>query len=201
MRSNMPSKPIGEPWKSFLSELDATVSTHVALHCLGGFAINLVYGLPRPTADIDVCEVAPSAAKAEVITLAGQGSPLHQKHRVYLQIVTMATLPYSYEERLAEVLKGPFSRLRLFVLEPHDLALSKLGRSSDVDIEDVKYLGAAVPLDLDLLRNRYVDEVRPYLSGPIERGDTTIDLWCNAIREQRSQAAPLQDSRLRMRSS
>jgi hypothetical protein len=167
----MPSEKITEPWNSFLSELDRQVSMTLALHCLGGFAIHLTYGLPRPTADIDVCEVAPGKAKAEVIALAGEGSPLHKKHRVYLQIVTVASVPYNYEERLKEVVRGSFQKLRLLVLEPHDLALSKLGRNSDVDIEDVKYLASAVPLDLELLRARY----------------TTLDLWCDAIKEQREQ--------------
>lgn len=183
----MSSEEIAEPWNSFLSELDREISTPLVLHCLDGFAINLAYGLPRQTADIDVCEIAPSHAKAEVIALAGEGTPLHKKHGVYLQIVTMASLPYNYEERLNEVFSGSFSRLHLRVLEPHDLALSKLGRNSDVDIEDVKYLGLMVPLDLELLRHRYFDEVRPDLIGPPERGDLTLDLWCEAINELRAQ--------------
>src|SRR5438094_2439920 len=122
----MPSKRIAEPWKSFLSELDGTISTTVVLHCLGGFAINLTYGLPRPTADIDVCEVAPNSAKAEVVARGGERSPLHAKYGIHLQIVTMASLPYRYEERLTEVFKRSFQKLHLLVLEPHDLALSKL---------------------------------------------------------------------------
>lgn len=157
--------------------------------------MNLGYGWPRPTADIDVCEVAPSNAKTEVVSLAGEGSPLHKKHRVYLQIVTMASLPYSYEERLKEVPKASFRKVRLLVLEAHDLALSKLGRNSDVDIEDVKYLGSTVPLDLDVLRSRYLDEVRPYLAGPPERGDLTLDLWCDAIKEERESRTRQRDGR------
>src|SRR5438445_10148136 len=98
----------------------------------------------------------------------------------------MASLPFRYEERLREVFKSSFRKLCLLVLEPHDLALSKLGRNFDVDIEDVKYLGVTVPLDLELLRGRYRDEVRPYLSEPTERGDTTLDLWCDGIKEQRA---------------
>src|SRR6267378_4093060 len=177
----MPTERLIQPWKSFLNDLDAQISTTVVLHCLGGFAISLTYGLPRPTADIDVCEIAPSKTKAEVLALAGYGSPLHEKHQVYLQIVTVATLPYNYEERLKEIFGGSFRKLRLLVLEPHDLALSKVGRNSDVDIEDVKYLGYTVPLDLELLRTRYLDEVRLFVTGPPERGDTTLDLWCQAI--------------------
>jgi len=39
---------------------------------------------------------------------------------------------------------------------------------------------------MELLRGRYVDEVRPYLAGPPERGDLTLDLWCEAIKEERA---------------
>ena len=184
----MPRKEIPEPWNSFLTDLDHAISTPIVLHCLGGFAINLIYGLPRQTADIDVCEVAPNSAKTEVIGIAGHGGPLHRKHGVYLQIVTMASLPENYEARLKEVFSGSFRKLLLRVLEPHDLALSKLGRNSDVDIDDVKYLGLTAPLDLDLLRARYFEEVRIGLIGPPERGDLTLDLWCDAIKELRGQA-------------
>src|SRR5438552_7394502 len=110
----MPSKRIAKRWKSFLSEIDGTISTTVVLHCIGGFAISLTYGLPRPTADIDVCEVAPNSAKAEVVALGGERSPLHAKYGIYLQIVTMASLPYNYEERLTEVFKGSYTTLDLW---------------------------------------------------------------------------------------
>ncbi|MCM3881563.1 MAG: DUF6036 family nucleotidyltransferase [Vicinamibacterales bacterium] len=181
----MPSEEIGKPWRFFLAEIDAAIPAPVALYCLEGFAIMLTYGLPRPTADIDLCEVAPSDAKAPLLAQAGEGSPLHKKYRVYLQMVTVASLPYQYEERATEVFAGSFARLRLMVLEPHDLALTKLGRNSDVDLEDIKYLGVAIPLDLELLRARYAKEVRPYVVGPPERSDLTLQLWCDAIRELR----------------
>jgi len=186
----MRSGRIGEPWKSFLADVDKHISTPLVLHCLGDFAVNLMYGLPRPTADIDVCEIAPGSAKAEVVSLAGKRSLLCKKHGVYLQIVTIASVPHNYEERLTEPFKGAFQNLHVLVLEPHDLALSKLGRNSDVDIEDVKYLALAVPLDLDRLRSRYVEEVRPYLFGPPDRGDLTLNLWCDVINELRATNPP-----------
>ena len=180
----MSSTQIAEPWNSFLSDFDRGISTRLVLHCLGRCYQPLKNGLPRPTADIDVCEVAPSSAKNDVLALAGEGSALHQKHRVYVQVVTIASLPYYYEERLNEPFRGAFRRLQLLVLDPYDLALSKLGRNSDVDIEDVKYLGRSVSLEPELLRSRY-QEVRPDSTGPPERGDLTLDLWCDAIKELR----------------
>ena len=46
-----------EPWRSFLQELDASLTDTVDFHCLGGFVVTGLYGLPRPTADIDVLVV------------------------------------------------------------------------------------------------------------------------------------------------
>ena len=62
------SNKIAEPWNSFLSDLDRGLSTRIVLHCLGGFAINLTYGLSRQTADVDMCEVAPISAKSRQLT-------------------------------------------------------------------------------------------------------------------------------------
>jgi Nucleotidyltransferase of unknown function (DUF6036) len=181
----MSSSQIAEPWNSFLSDLDRGLSTRLVLHCLGGFAIDLTYGLSRQSAGIALCEVAPITTKTDLLALAGEGSALHNKHSVCLQVVKMASLPYYYEERLTEAFRGAFRQLQLLVLDPYDLALSKLRRNSDVDIEDVKSLGASVPLDLNVLRLRYYEEVRPYLTGPPERGDKAVDLWCDAINESR----------------
>jgi hypothetical protein len=43
--------------------------------------------------------------------------------------VTVATVPFLYEDRLTEIVREPFTHLRLFVLDPYDLALSKLTRN------------------------------------------------------------------------
>jgi hypothetical protein len=80
---------------------------------------------------------------------------------------------------------GTFERLRLFVLDPYDLVLSKLSRNPEVDLEDAKYLVEAQNLDLGLFASRYHDELRPYVVGPVERHDRTLELWIEAIREAR----------------
>jgi hypothetical protein len=136
----MASEPLAEPWHSFLSDIDRAATGHIALHCIGGFAVSLYYGLARPTGDIDVVDVAPNSAKPWLARLAGEGSALHKRHRVYLQIVTVAVLPYSYEDRLVSIFQDQFEHLQLMVLDPYDLALSKLTRNLEVDLEDVKHL-------------------------------------------------------------
>src|SRR2546425_10298583 len=121
----MPSKSMPETLQSFLSDIDATFAEDVELHSLGGFVITVLYDLARPTADMDVIAITPRSEIESLMSLAGQGSDLHRKHKVHLQLVGVATVPDSYEERLTEIFPGEFKHLRLFALDPYDLALSK----------------------------------------------------------------------------
>jgi hypothetical protein len=80
---------------------------------------------------------------------------------------------------------GAFQRVQLLVPDPYDLALSKLSRNLELDLEDVKHLARACRLDLGVLESRYRHELRPYVLGPVERHDQTLTLWIDAIRESR----------------
>jgi hypothetical protein len=172
---------IPKPWNAFLKDLDRALEGPVELHCLGGFVLTTLYGLKRPTADVDVLVVRPPM---DLDQLAGIGSPLYKKHRVYLQLVTvLEAYPEDYEERLTEMFPSAFRNLRLFALDPHDLALTKLRRNSQRDREDVLHLAKAAPLDIETLRVRY-QEMRPCLGNP-EREDLTLKLWIEAIEETR----------------
>jgi hypothetical protein len=172
---------IPEPWGAFLRDFDRELVRPVELHCLGGFVVTMLYGLTRPTADIDVLVVRP---QIDLNPLAGIGSFLHKKHGLYVQRVTvLEAYPEDYEERLTELFPGALRRLRLFALDPYDLALTKLRRNSQRDREDVLYLANAVPFDIGTLRDRY-QEMRPCLGNP-EREDLTLKLWIEAIEEKR----------------
>src|ERR1035441_8080080 len=97
-----PSSRPPKPWDSFFKELDEAVDTTVRLDCIGGFVVTLFYGLERPTADVDVIELAPRAAAETMMELGSRGGPLHQKYRIYLDRVAVAAIPESYEDRLVE---------------------------------------------------------------------------------------------------
>lgn len=181
----MSSSSIPEPWQSFLSDIDARLTTDVDLHCIGGFVVTILYGLARPTADVDVIAITPKYETEFLMNLAGQGLELHRKHKVYLQLVGVATVPHDYDERLSEMFPGNFKHLRLLALDPYDLALSKLERNTQRDRDDVFHLAREVPLDPTILTERYQQELRPYLGIP-QREDLTLQLWLEAINEQRS---------------
>ena len=80
---------------------------------------------------------------------------MHQKYEVYLDAVTVATPPEDYEERLVPMFPGAWRRLRLFALEAHDLALSKLERNFERDRDDVQRLARAGHLRPEVLSERY----------------------------------------------
>jgi Nucleotidyltransferase of unknown function (DUF6036) len=179
-----PHKSIPEPWFSFLRELDLAVHEEVRLDCIGGFVISLVYGFSRPTGDLDVLEIAPKEIGRSLLELGMQGGPLHKKYKIYLDHVGVAHVPEDYEDRLKEIFPRAFKHLRLLALDPYDLALSKLERNIQRDRDDVRHLARTVPLDLEHLKDRYQKELRWQLGNP-EREDLTLQLWIEAIKEDR----------------
>ena len=180
---------IPEPWHSFLTELNQAASEEVCLHCMGGFVVTQLYGLARPTADVDVLSIVPLSQRAELLQKGGKGSELHQKYRVYLDYVTVASYPSDYDERLVEMFPGTHKRLRLFALDPYDLALTKLSRNIERDRDDVKYLARTIPFDLEVLKQRYQTEFRPYVIGDPDQHDLTLDLWIEMLQEERNASA------------
>src|SRR6516225_11681173 len=105
---------IPEPWKAFLTELDRELSFEVNLHCHGGFVVAMCYGFQRPTGDVDFLAVVPSEAINLLLSLAGRGSPLQAKHKIYLDYFGMADYPDTYKDRLTELFSGSFRHLRLW---------------------------------------------------------------------------------------
>jgi hypothetical protein len=176
---------IPEPWRSFLTDLDELAGRETHLECLGGFVLTQLYGLARQTADLDSLSVTPHDQIKPLLTAAQRGSALQKKHGVYLDLVTVATVPEDYESRLTEMFPGAFKYLRLYALDPYDLALAKLSRNIQRDRDDVKFLARAVPFDLAILKERYEKELRIYVPSP-QREDLTLQLWIEAIEEERN---------------
>ena len=165
-----------EPWRSFFAEVDSHLTENVHLHCCGGFVMTQLYAVARTTSDVDFLGVVPDL-RSDLIEIGGKGSALHQKHKVYLDAVTAATPPENYEERLAPMFPGAWPRLRLFALEAHDLALSKLERNIERDRDDVQQLARAGHLKPEVLKERYYSELRPNLVANEARHDLTLQLW------------------------
>ncbi len=91
-----PAPSLPPRWNAFLDEVDGQLDTSVALHCLGGFVLAAVHGLPRPTGDVDYIAAIPFDALAELEAIGGQGSALARKHGLCFQYVTVADVPEDY---------------------------------------------------------------------------------------------------------
>jgi hypothetical protein len=137
----------------------------------------------RPTADIDILESRGTDLRT-IAKLAGRNSPLHNRHGVYIDVVTVADVPDNYDERLTTAFDAAFEKLRFRIFERHDLVLAKIVRNNDRDRADLAAIAGGPGLDIDLLRERYVEELRPKLDRP-EREDLTLKLWIEIIEETR----------------
>ena len=136
---------IPEPWRSFLQEINDTLEEQVRLVCMGGFVMTQLYGFSRPTVDIDALAIDPRTLAGKIQDLAEKSVPLHSKYKIYFHFVTIAAVPENYDERLTEMYAGAFPRLRIFALDPYDLALSKLERNIQRDRDDVFHLARTIP--------------------------------------------------------
>jgi hypothetical protein len=127
----MPHSHAPEPWNEFLKEVASSLDDLVTLHCMGGFALTMLYGLPRPTFDVDCLAIVPARETTSLQTLAGKGSALHKRFGIYLQPFGIVSVPENYTLRLMPIFPETYCCLTLFGLEAHDLALSKLERTHD----------------------------------------------------------------------
>ena len=175
MSANRVAGELPSPWRKFLTELDDILAESVELHCIGGFVLTFYYGLPRTTGDIDYFTAIP--ANLNLDEIAGQDSPLHKKHKVWLHRVGVANLPEDYAGRLEDMAPGQFKHLKLLVPDPYDCILSKLERAGPKDRDDADYLFRSQKLDACVLRERYKNELRHNLIGNIEWHDQTLKLW------------------------
>jgi hypothetical protein len=101
-------------------------------------------------------------------------------HRVFNDQVGVANFADSYEGRLQRAWPV-WKKLRLWVPEPHDLALTKLERSNERDIRDVMFLAQAGLISRGKLMARFEGEMEPYLRGPTPTWHrTALNMWIEA---------------------
>jgi hypothetical protein len=86
MRSDDQSR---DPGAAFLNDLDSQLTQATEIHCFGGFVVSELYGFDRPTADVDILETTNGTDPATLARLAGQGSELHRRHKIYLDVVAI----------------------------------------------------------------------------------------------------------------
>jgi len=84
--------------------------------------------LATSKSDVDVLSIAPTTQRKELLKKGCEGSELHQKHKIYLDYVGIAQLPYEYESRLTEMYPGIYKNLHLFALDPSNQTRSQYSK-------------------------------------------------------------------------
>jgi hypothetical protein len=139
--------------RRFLTAVDRHLGEPATMTLLGGSAIAL-YGVQGGTTDIDTWETDLSKLKS-AIALAETETGLD----IPVSSTGVADVPYHYEDRL-QVVEGEWTRLQVRLLERHDLALSKMMRADENDLVAVAKLHKLLPLELETLVARYLDEMQ-----------------------------------------
>lgn len=133
----------------FFADLDGSwppAVQRVTLHLLGSTALMLQTEYARSTKDSDVLETAELTGpiKQQLLAVAGRGSELHHRHRVYLDIVGSA-LPFLPQQPVWHpvILAARPRHFDVVALDVVDVVVSKLARLSDDDLADIDAMVAA----------------------------------------------------------
>jgi hypothetical protein len=123
--------------KSFFQRLSQRYAGPATIYLLGGSALCLL-GNPRTTLDVDYTfEIAPENAarfQAAVAELAAE-------MRLDLEDIPFdefVPLPSGALERHRAV--GQFGQLEVYIFDPYSIALSKIARGFEADLEDVMFM-------------------------------------------------------------
>jgi hypothetical protein len=140
--------------EQLLQQLDAALletvgrasGTRLDLYLIGRGALVLFHNLQLPpggTKDLDVVQLVhpPNPLLAQAVALFGKETDWARKNGVYLELVPsgLPPMPAWFDRRSTEQ-PGPWSVLRLWQVEVHDLAASKLKSFRSQDRTDLRFL-------------------------------------------------------------
>jgi hypothetical protein len=122
---------------TFLARLGERCDRQTSLYLLGGSALRLL-GSPRETLDVDyTAEVSPEMAPAFRQAVAQLADELHLDVEE-VPLTEFVPLPPLAHER--HRLIGRFGLLEVYLFDPYSIALSKIVRGFESDLEDVLFL-------------------------------------------------------------
>jgi hypothetical protein len=167
--------------RSLLDRLDeallpfAPAGERLDLFLLGRAALVFYYQFPLSTMDIDIIWMRNSDLETKAIELFGKGSALARQCGLYLDPVPqgLPPTPTGYRNR-CEAFPGPWKVLRLWKLEVHDLAATKLKSFRPKDRQDLQALCDQGLLDAARLRQS-LEAAFPYRSPKAEDADDDPD--------------------------
>ncbi len=134
--------------QSILQNMGARVPPASRLVLIGGSALALL-GSPRLTIDIDFVgdDVHPSKLHQSIMQIA-------KELKIYVEPVPLERfipLPKGSAKRNIRI--GQFGNLEVYVADPYSIALSKVDRGLDTDLDDIVFLVGRSFITLDELEH------------------------------------------------
>lgn len=131
--------------EAFLRAVDrawrSPANARTRLRIIGSTALMLQADYTRGTKDSDVLETdaLSKPTQESLLQIAGPGSVLHQRHKLYLDIVQngLPFLPQTPSFHLLPELNGSLRQIEIEVLDIVDVVVSKLKRFSVHDQSDI----------------------------------------------------------------
>lgn len=143
-----------EDINAFLNQLATDFNQPTKLYLLGGSALNLL-GHPRRTLDIDLTaipfpqELKTTIAKIEkLLKIEIEEVPIHE----------FIPIPKQAETRHIHI--TTINALEVFVYDPYSIALSKLARGFETDLQDILFLLQESIIELNKL-SEFMEEALP----------------------------------------
>jgi hypothetical protein len=144
----------------FLRAIDTALVDRLEVFVVGGLAAIVKYDAAVKTADMDVV----SGRDQQLLRAARVASEVTG---VYLSIdpATITQLPWNYEDRLRLVRGLRFKKLTMIVPDKYDLALSKMIRGDEHDLEAIESIHEQHRLSEKTLVKRFEEELRGIVVG------------------------------------
>ena len=144
----------------FLKAVDHALAGAADVVIIGGAACAIRYGVLNATRDIDTWRALP-ASLSEAVVSARETTGL----AIPFGPAGVADGPHGFESRLVRVLPQ-LKRLRVRVPERHDLALMKMVRGYEHDLEAIESMHQRRALRLDTLLERLESEMGSVVGHP-----------------------------------
>jgi hypothetical protein len=150
-----------ETVRQFLRDLGAHLHRPARIHVGGSIALILPEYLARSTRTIEVIDEVPAEVRSQHQLL----EQLARRYKLQLTHFQSHFLPAGWEERVHSL--EPFGQLQVYLVDVHDVFLSKLFSNRTKDLDDLR---ALLPqLDRETLVRRFLDTTTSLRQDPALR--------------------------------
>jgi hypothetical protein len=156
--------------RDFLAEIDrrwpGPTGERIGLRIIGSVALLLQTDYERGTKDSDVLHTADLTenTKGCLIELAGEGTEIHRRHRLYIDIVAngIPFLPHVPLYHAVDTLNASLLHFEIHALDVVDVIVSKLKPFRSNDREDIREMIRRGLVSHSRLLERFEDAVDDY---------------------------------------